>query len=102
MTHLIVTTKPVVPSLQFVPSVGVPAPTGISSLMSLQTLLLMEASAEVVRCVGALVELRAFRISKVRDCHCEYLFKAISSMIHLNRPGIQADDNQENSAARSS
>jgi disease resistance protein RPM1 len=95
LTHLIITAKPVLSSLQFVPSVGVPAPTNICSLMSLQTLLLMEASAEVVRCIGALVELRTFRISKVQGCHCENLFKAISNMTHLTRLGIQAADNQE-------
>ncbi|PUZ64182.1 hypothetical protein GQ55_3G123000 [Panicum hallii var. hallii] len=95
LTHLIITAKPVLSSLQFVPSVGVPAPTNICSLMSLQTLLLMEASAEVVRCIGALVELRTFRISKVQGCHCKNLFEAISNMAHLTRLGIQAADNQE-------
>uniref|UniRef100_A0A0A9DRV0 NB-ARC domain-containing protein n=1 Tax=Arundo donax TaxID=35708 RepID=A0A0A9DRV0_ARUDO len=70
LTYLIVTAKLVVTSLQFVPSIGVPAPTNICSLTRLQTLLLMEASAEVVRCIGALVELRTFRISKVQGCHC--------------------------------
>ncbi|CAL4902788.1 unnamed protein product [Urochloa decumbens] len=95
LTHLIVTAKPVRSSLQFVPSVGVPTPTNICSLMRLQTLLLMEASAEVVRCIGALVELRTFRISKVQGCHCENLFKAISNMTHLTRLGIQTAENQE-------
>ncbi|CAL5096908.1 unnamed protein product [Urochloa decumbens] len=95
LTHLIVTAKPVRSSLQFVPSVGVPTPTNICSLMRLQTLLLMEASAEVVRCIGALVELRTFRISKVQGCHCEILFKAISNMTHLTRLGIQTAENQE-------
>ncbi|KAJ1261860.1 hypothetical protein BS78_09G063100 [Paspalum vaginatum] len=95
LTHLIITAKPALSSLQFVPSVGVPAPTNICSLMRLQTLLLMEASAEVVRCIDTLVELRTFRISKVQGCHCENLFKAISNMTHLTRLGIQAADNQE-------
>ncbi|RLN29194.1 Disease resistance protein RPM1 [Panicum miliaceum] len=87
LTHLVITAKPVLSSLQFVPSVGVPAPTNICSLMSLQTLLLMEASAEVVRCIGALVELRTFRISKVQGCHFKNLFEAISNMTHLTRLG---------------
>ncbi|CAN6331519.1 unnamed protein product [Urochloa humidicola] len=95
LTHLIITAKSVQSSLQFVPSVGVPAPTNICSLMRLQTLLLMEASDEVVRCIGALVELRTFRIRKVQGCHCETLLKAISNMTHLTRLGIQAADNQE-------
>lgn len=95
LTHLIITAKPVLSSLQFVPSVGVPAPTNICSLMRLQTLLLIEASDEVVRCITALVELRTFRISKVQGCHCENLFKAISNMTHLTRLGIQAAENQE-------
>ncbi|VAH98521.1 disease resistance protein RPM1-like [Triticum aestivum] len=94
LTHLIVTSKHVGPSLQFVPSVGVPAPAGICSLTSLQTLLQMEASAEMVRSMGALVELRTFRISKLQGSHCEDLFNGIGRMIHLTRLGIQAD-NQE-------
>ncbi|TVU31206.1 hypothetical protein EJB05_22884, partial [Eragrostis curvula] len=34
-------------------------------MKKLQSLLLMEASAEMVRCIGALVELRTFRISNM-------------------------------------
>ncbi|XP_066368019.1 disease resistance protein RPM1-like [Miscanthus floridulus] len=95
LTHLIITSKPVRSSLQFVPSVGVHAPANICSLTRLQTLLLMEASAEVVCSIGTLVELRTFRISKVQGSHCENLFKAISNMTHLTRLGIQAADNEE-------
>uniref|UniRef100_A0A0D3GH28 NB-ARC domain-containing protein n=1 Tax=Oryza barthii TaxID=65489 RepID=A0A0D3GH28_9ORYZ len=95
LTHLIVTSKPVVGSLQFVPSIGVPAPVGICSLTSLRTLLMMEASFELVHHLGALVQLRTFRISKVQSCHCEHLFLAITNMIHLTRLGIQADSSQE-------
>ncbi|KAL6906247.1 hypothetical protein ACP4OV_003848 [Aristida adscensionis] len=95
LTHLIVTSKPVVSSLQFFPSVGVPAPANICSLTRLQSLLLVEASAEVVRGMGALVNLRKLRVSKVQGRHCEDLFKAISNMTHLTRLGIQAEDNQE-------
>lgn len=95
LTHLIVTSKPGLPTLQFVPSVGVPAPFGICSLTSLQTLLQVEASAEMIRLIGALVELRTLRISKVQGLHCEDLFRAIGSMVHLTRLGIQAEDNQE-------
>uniref|UniRef100_A0A0E0A911 NB-ARC domain-containing protein n=1 Tax=Oryza glumipatula TaxID=40148 RepID=A0A0E0A911_9ORYZ len=95
LTHLIVTSKPVVGSLQFVPSIGVPAPIGICSLTSLRTLLMMEASSELVHHLGALVQLRTFRISKVQSCHCEHLFLAITNMIHLTRLGIQADSSQE-------
>nr|ACN62383.1 blast resistance protein [Oryza sativa Indica Group]ADO17324.1 blast resistance protein [Oryza sativa Indica Group] len=95
LTHLIVTSKAVVVSKQFVPSVGVPAPLRICSMTTLQTLLLMEASSQMVHHLGSLVELRTFRISKVRSCHCEQLFMAITNMIHLTRLGIQADSSQE-------
>uniref|UniRef100_A0A0D9WPY4 NB-ARC domain-containing protein n=1 Tax=Leersia perrieri TaxID=77586 RepID=A0A0D9WPY4_9ORYZ len=95
LTHLIVTSKPVVGSLQFVPSAGVPAPIGICSLTSLRTLHMMEASSEMVHHLGALVQMRTFGISKVQSCHCEHLFPSITNMIHLTRLGIQADSSQE-------
>ncbi|EEC70758.1 hypothetical protein OsI_02174 [Oryza sativa Indica Group] len=95
LTHLIVTVKPVITSMNFVPSVGIPAPTGLWSLGCLQTLLLMEASSEMVFYLGALVNLRSFRISKVQGRHCAKLFVAITNMFHLVRLGIHANDNQE-------
>ncbi|KQJ96336.1 disease resistance protein RPM1 [Brachypodium distachyon] len=95
LTHLIVTVKPLIPSMQFVPSIGVPAPIGMWSLASLQTLLLVEASSEMVRYLGSLVLLRSFHISKVQGRHCEKLFVAITNMVHLTRLGIHANDDQE-------
>ncbi|KAF0929914.1 hypothetical protein E2562_026723 [Oryza meyeriana var. granulata] len=59
------------------------------------TLLLMEASSEMVFYLGALVNLRSFRISKVQGCHCAKLFFAITNMVHLIRLGIHANDKQE-------
>lgn len=95
LTHLIITSKSALSSLQFVPSVGVPAPTNICSLMRLQILLLMESSAEVVCSISTLVKLRTFCINKVQSCHCKNMFKAISSMTYLTRLGIQSADNEE-------
>ncbi|KAM0906948.1 hypothetical protein ACQ4PT_016476 [Festuca glaucescens] len=96
LTHPIVTMKPLIPSMQYVPSIGVPAPIGgMCSLASLQTLLLVESSAEMVNYLGALVLLRSFRISKVQGRHCEKLFIAITNMVHLTRLGIHAYDDEE-------
>ncbi|XP_047052840.1 disease resistance protein RPM1-like [Lolium rigidum] len=96
LTHLIVTVKPLIPCLQYVPSIGVPAPVGgMCSLASLQTLLLVESSSEMVNYLGALVLLRSFRISKVQGRHCDKLFVAITNMVRLTRLGIQANDDEE-------
>jgi disease resistance protein RPM1 len=96
LTHLIVTMKPLIPSMQYVPSIGVPAPiSGMCSLASLQTLLLVESSSEMVNYLGALVLLRSFSISKVQGRHCEKLFIAITNMVHLTRLGIHAYDDEE-------
>uniref|UniRef100_A0A0D9XI03 NB-ARC domain-containing protein n=1 Tax=Leersia perrieri TaxID=77586 RepID=A0A0D9XI03_9ORYZ len=95
LTHLIVTVKPMITSMNFVPSVGIPAPAGLWSLSCLQTLLLMEASSEMVFYLGALVSLRSFRISKVQGRHCANLSVAITNMVHLIRLGIHANDQQE-------
>ncbi|OAY79507.1 Disease resistance protein RPM1 [Ananas comosus] len=71
------------------------APVGIRRLKGLQTLVSIEATAEIVRNVEALTELREFVITRVRAHHCADLWNSITKMNHLTGLYVESVDGQE-------
>lgn len=74
---------------------GVGAPSGICKLKSLQTLFTIEASKCFVQQANKLVQLKSFRITKVRGSHCSVLSESIKRMKQLVYLDILASDEEE-------
>uniref|UniRef100_J3LWI1 Uncharacterized protein n=1 Tax=Oryza brachyantha TaxID=4533 RepID=J3LWI1_ORYBR len=74
---------------------GVSAPSGICRLKSLQTLFTLEASNGFVKQASELVQLKSFRITKVRGSHCSELSESVKRMNQLVYLDILASDEKE-------
>uniref|UniRef100_A0A0D9W372 AAA+ ATPase domain-containing protein n=1 Tax=Leersia perrieri TaxID=77586 RepID=A0A0D9W372_9ORYZ len=74
---------------------GVGAPSGICRLKSLQTLFTVEASKGFVKQANKLVQLKSFRITKVKGSHCPALSVSVKRMNQLVYLDIVASDEKE-------